>query len=165
MQAIRAFAELYKKDQNIHFVFANTGGAYTTTIHGLFKKFLPNNSYTEIKFENDIQALYYVFNFYVHTPIYDSVEAFGQTYIEALASGVPSIFTLSGVANEFIINERNAMVVSYQNSIDVYEKLIRLLGDISLRNQLVKNGRDDVEKFALDPYTKKMINFYNAVLR
>ena len=93
------------------------------------------------------------------------MEAFGQTYIEALASGVPSIFTLSGVANEFIINERNAMVVSYQNSIDVYEKLIRLLGDISLRNQLVKNGRDDVEKFALDPYTKKMINFYNAVLR
>ena len=52
----------------------------------------------------------------MHVPIDSMSEAFGQTYIEALASRVPSIFTLSGIACEFAKDRVNCLVVPYKDS-------------------------------------------------
>jgi hypothetical protein len=64
-------------------------------------------------------------------PIDDTIEAFGQTYIEALISGVPSVFTLSGVASEFIENGKNALVVDYKNSEQISVAIDQILTNIS----------------------------------
>ena len=95
-------------------------------------------------------------------PIDENCEAFGQTYVEALASGIPSIFTLSGIANEFIINERNALVVPYKNSDAIYNSCIRLLNDKTLCNSLIENGKKDVtQKFQLEQMINSLEALYN----
>jgi glycosyltransferase involved in cell wall biosynthesis len=159
---IPALARIKQEIPNAHFVFANTVGEYLPEIKRLLTEYLPETSYTEIRFESDIQALYHFFDLYIHVPIDDTVEAFGQTYVEALASGVPSIFTLSGVANEFIINERNALTVDYKNTEQIYLAAKRLITDNDLRKQLILNGKEDVKIFGLDHFIKKTIDLYTS---
>lgn len=111
---------------------------------------LPNSSYIEIPFEDDIFTLYQLFNVFVHVPIDKSVEAFGQIYVEALAAGIPSIFTMSGIAHEFIQHEENALVVDYKNSEEIYQSLVRLLESKELKKYLIKNGKKSIE--AIDDF-------------
>lgn len=157
---IPAFASLKKKYPSMHFVFANTTGEYKPIIKKMLTDTLPQNSYTEIRFENDVQAFYKLLNYYVHVPVDKTVEAFGQTYVEALAAGIPSVFTLSGIANEFIVNERNALVVEHKNSAQITESIEKLIADKNLSEQLVKNGIEDVQQFNLDVFIKKSVDIY-----
>ena len=112
---IPAFAKLLESYPNAHLVLANAKGEYVNEIKNLLSQ-IPQEHYTEISFEKNLSALYQTFHLYVHTPINAEVEAFGQTYIEALAAGIPSIFTLSGVASEFIEHKKNALVVDFCDS-------------------------------------------------
>jgi glycosyltransferase involved in cell wall biosynthesis len=80
----------------------------------------------------------------VHVPIDKYVEAFGQTYVEALAMGIPSVFTLSGIANDFIEDKRNAVVVPHCDSDAIYEAIVNILNNSNLRQNVIENGRTDV---------------------
>ncbi|MBL0274387.1 MAG: glycosyltransferase family 4 protein [Chitinophagaceae bacterium] len=122
---------------------------------------LPVNSYHEIVFEHNLFALYRLFDVYVHIPIDPELEAFGQTYVEALAAGIPSVFTNSGVAPEFIHHEKNALVVDFQNSEQVYQSILTLLNDADLRETLIRNGREDVkESFSLEKMISNLEKLY-----
>lgn len=146
---IPAFKEVLKTYPDAHLILANTNGNFKNEIKQLLKE-LPEENYTEIVFEKDIFSLYHLFDVFVHTPISVQAEAFGQTYVEALASGIPSVFTLSGVANEFIIDRKNAVVVPYANSESITNSIKLLLDDDHLRNNLTTQGKQDVmDKFAL----------------
>ena len=150
---IPAFARLLEQYPNAHLVLANAKGDYKAEIDALLGK-LPQNSYTEIVFEQDIYHLYQLFDVYVHTPVNADLEAFGQTYVEALAASVPSVFSLSGIAPEFIKNEKNALVVPFQDSEAIYQQIIQLLQNPTMAQQLTAQGKKDVqESFGL----KKMI--------
>lgn len=157
---IPAFAEILQQYPNAHLVLANAKGDYTTEIEKLLKK-LPSNTYTAIVFENDLPALYQLFDIYVHTPINPQVEAFGQTYIEALAAGIPSIFTLSGVAKEFIRHQKNAWVVPFQNSEKIAEAIQNLLQNNDLRNKIIHNGKESIQNlFNLQTMIAKLEGLY-----
>lgn len=157
---IPAFAELSKKYPNAKLVLANASGDYSNHIKLALKK-LAKESYVEIEFEQDIASLYQLLNVYVHVPIDNMVEAFGQTYIEALASGVPSVFTLSGVACEFIEHEKNALVVDYKNANQITESIERILADDNLRNRLIEKGKESIQdKFSLKLYIDKLTQLY-----
>ncbi len=157
---IPAFKKLLQTYPNAHLILANANGDYKNEV----KKFLteiPVENYTEILFENDIVALYQLFDMHIHTPINAHAEAFGQTYIEALISKIPSIFTISGVANNFIKHEKNALVVPYEDKNAIYEAMIRLLEDKNLVETLKNNGFEDVKKdFNLETYINKLENLY-----
>lgn len=122
---------------------------------------LPGDSYYEIEFEPNLFALYQLFDVFVHVPIDEELEAFGQTYVEALAAGIPSVFTLSGVAREFIQHERNALVADFQNAEHIYNAIKRILTDTVLREALQRNGIEDVKKlFTLKTMIDKLENLY-----
>ena len=140
---IPAFQKFLKENPKACLVLANASGPFHEKIVDLLKS-IPANHFILIPFEEDVAALYSVFDLYVHTPIDPICEAFGQTYVEALATGIPSIFTLSGIAEEFIVNDRNALVVKFKDSDDIYLALMRLWKDTELRNHLVVNGRQVV---------------------
>ena len=102
-----------------------------------------------------------LFDVYVHVPIDAELEAFGQTYVEALAAGIPSVFTRSGVAREFIRHEHNALLVDFQNAEQVYQAIGRLLTDAVLRDTLIKNGREDIKvPFSLETMMNKLEKLY-----
>lgn len=157
---IPAFGKLLKQYPQAHLVLANAKGDYKAQIDALLAE-LPQGSFTEISFESDIYHLYQLFDVYVHTPINKDLEAFGQTYVEALAAGIPSVFSLSGVAPEFIKHEHNALVVPFEDSEAIQEQVLRLLQDQALAQKLVAQGQADVEqKFALNNMIEALKKIY-----
>jgi glycosyltransferase involved in cell wall biosynthesis len=141
-------------------ILANASGDYKTDIQKLLAQ-LPPDSYTEILFEEQITSLYQALDVFVHTPVNDHSEAFGQTYVEALATGVPSVFTLSGVAPEFVEHCRNALLVPFKDEKAIFEAVKRLLEDEGLRNKLVQQGQEDVDRsFSLRGMISKLERLY-----
>ena len=144
---IPAFKQVLAKISSAHLVLANANGDYKQTINGLLKS-LPSDSYSIIEYENDAAALYASFDIFVHTPVDLYGESFGLIYIEALAAGKPSVFTLSGVAPEFIRDGFNAIVVDYKNEDQIFSGVMAILSNQSLATNLVMNGRNSVVKFS-----------------
>jgi glycosyltransferase involved in cell wall biosynthesis len=125
---IPAFEKLLEDYPNAKLCLFNASNRaeYAQVLKPMLKK-LPIGSYESIGFESNVYDLYSLFDLYVHTPVDTNCEAFGQTYIEALAAGVPSIFTLSGVAREFAIDEPFATIVPFRDSEAIYRAMIQLL--------------------------------------
>jgi glycosyltransferase involved in cell wall biosynthesis len=137
---ISSFHTILESYPNALLILANAKGDMKDEIDLLLSD-LPSESYLDIPFENDLFSLYQLFDVYVHVPIDKYSEAFGQTYVEALAAGIPSVFTLSGIANEFIVDRKNALVVPYKSSIDITNAVMELLSNDSLREKVIYNGR------------------------
>lgn len=157
---IPTFAKLLEKYPNAHLVLANAKGEYVNEIKKLLSN-LPKENYTEIIFEKNLSALYKTFTLYVHTPINAEVEAFGQTYVEALAAGIPSVFTLSGVAGEFIEHEKNALVVSFCDKQAIFEALHLLISDEDLQKKLIQEGKESIKNlFTLQTHLAKLEKLY-----
>ena len=140
---IPAFQKFLNENPSACLLLANASGPYHDVILELLKS-IPNDRIILIPFEEDVAALYSVFDLYIHTPIDPICEAFGQTYVEALAAGLPSIFTLSGIAAEFILHNQNALVVEFKDSEGIYLALEHLWNDNELRKRLAEKGRQDV---------------------
>jgi len=135
-------------------ILANAQGDMEDELFYQLEK-LNSDQFCTIKFEKDLYSLYQLFDVFVHVPIDKHSEAFGQTYVEALAAGIPSVFTLSGIATEFINDAENAVVVDYKNADAIYDGINLILNNPDLKNKLISNGRNDVmQKFDVI----KMIN-------
>lgn len=159
---IPAFKKILINYPDAILILANAKGDYEKTIKSQLINTLPVDSYREILFEPDFMALYKLFNVFVHAPIDNHSEAFGQIYIESLASEVPSVFTLSGIANEFIKNEYNALVATYNSDIEIYKNIIRLIKDKKLVQKLTINGLKSIQdKFEICEMIKKMEYIYS----
>jgi glycosyltransferase involved in cell wall biosynthesis len=157
---IPAFEQLLKLYPHACLVLANAGGPYHEELKALWKK-IPIENICIIPFEEDIASLYRCFDLYVHVPVDNLCEAFGQTYVEALAAGVPSVFTLSGIAPEFIKHMENAWVVDYKNSIQIYEALKTLLSSEILREQFQVRGKVSVAAFTISAMIKRLEHLYD----
>lgn len=157
--AIPAFQKLLNDYPNALLVLANTSGEYALEINKMLSR-LDKRNFVTIKHEYDFMALYHLFDFFVHVPINKHAEAFGQTYVEALAFGIPSVFTLSGIACEFIIDRQNALVVKHESSDEIYYALQTLLKDHKICQKLIIQGRTDVSRlFSLE----KMIQGFEKI--
>lgn len=151
--AVPAFRSLREKYPGACLMIANAGvGNYRQEVKGMLSG-LPQESYREIPFELDIPAFYAVADVFVHVPVDRRSEAFGQSYTESLAAGAPCVFTLSGVAPEFVVDGRNALVVPFRDSGAVYQAVLRLVEDRQLAEKLGMQGRADVlERFSFERY-------------
>lgn len=157
---IEAFAQLLKIFPNAYLILANASGSEKNIIQTQLKQQLPPDSYTEIVFEEQIQALYSIFDLFTHVPINEKVEGFGLTYIEALAAGVPSVFTLSGVANEFVKDSQNALCVPYCDAGAIERAWLLLLRDKDLREKLKLEGQNSVAMFDVRKKTDDLMQYY-----
>lgn len=159
---IPAFKRILEIYPDAMLCLANARGEYKHKVHEMLAA-LPEGRYAEIDFESDIAALYKCFDLFIHVPINEKIEAFGQIYVEALAAGIPSIFTLSGVATEFVIDRENALVVDYKNEDQIYEAMAALLRDSNLREHLIRRGRSDLDKlFTIDRMIDRLEVIYTT---
>jgi glycosyltransferase involved in cell wall biosynthesis len=146
---IPAFKEVLSKHPTAKLILANALGPYKNEVHELLKD-IPKQNYIEIAYERDMGAFYKSIDVYIHTPIDTKCEAFGQTYVEALIAKIPSVFSLSGIANEFIVNNRNAIVVPHKQIKPIIDAIELILANTEIRNTIVENGYNDVkERFQL----------------
>ncbi|MCX6312164.1 MAG: glycosyltransferase family 4 protein [Bacteroidetes bacterium] len=157
---IDAFLELRKTFPSAHLLLANASGPYESEIHKHLD-FLPKNSFTEIPFESDIFSLYQLLDVFVHVPIDEKAEAFGQIYVEAMAAGIPSIVTLSGIAHNFIKDHEHALIVPYKNSEAILQAMKELIANQELRNKLVIKARETVSnEFSIHQHVQKLEALY-----
>ena len=162
---VKAFKRVLHIYPDIHLVLMNAHGPHSERVWDELRE-LPQRSYTLIKFEEDICAAYAAFNCFIHTPVSREVEAFGQVYVEALAAGVPSIFSLSGIALDFIEDSKNALVVPGSDSEAISVALLRLLKERDLRDRLASNGKLSViERFELVSHMQELRALYLNELR
>jgi glycosyltransferase involved in cell wall biosynthesis len=125
---IPAFKDLLLQYPNAVLLLLNAFGDYEKTIMECLK-IIPESSYRLIKFEKDIAAAYHAMDVFVHVPIDEHSEAFGQIYIEALAAGVPAVFTRSGIANELYFNDSVAYIVDYKNPDQIFNAMLNIFND------------------------------------
>jgi glycosyltransferase involved in cell wall biosynthesis len=157
---IEGFRLALESNQNLHLLILNATGPYEKIREDLRSK-LPPNAWTAVKFEEDMPAAYSSMNFFVHAPIDEDSEAFGQVYIEALAAGVPSVFTLSGIAQSFIRNEDNALVIPFRDPAAICNALTKLITNPNLSTRLSENGRKSVTKeFNLSRMCSRLHSLY-----
>jgi glycosyltransferase involved in cell wall biosynthesis len=136
---IPAFHKFLESYPDSLLILANAQGPYTSEVNE-FLSSLPPDSYRKVQFEEDMGALYGSFSCFVHVPITPTAEAFGQTYIEAMASRVPMVITVSGVAHDFAVDHSNCLVVPYKDSESITERLITLKESMIDVSQLVENS-------------------------
>lgn len=156
---IPAFKKFLNPYPNAVLILANANGPDKSFLEELLKHQIPSKNYREIGFEKDLFLLYKMFDLYIHVPIDNKIEAFGQTYVESLAAGVPGIFTLSGIANDFIQDRKNALVVNYKNSDEIFDAMLTLMTNEQLKKSLINEGRNSVKQFDLPIF----INNLNAL--
>ena len=156
---IPAFEKLLDQYPNAMLILANARGPYEEEVLQLMKN-IPQKNYRLIPFENELFSLYQSFDVLVHAPINDHIEAFGQTYVEALASKTPLICTVSGVAKELIVDNFNALVVAYESSEQIFERLVQLLENKTIQKKLTKNGINSIANFQLHHMIHKLEKLY-----
>jgi len=156
---IPAFRELLQQHPGACLVIANAYGPYEPVVRGLLNT-LPEHSYVEIEFETDLAALYRLFDVFVHVPITRESEAFGQIYVEPMLCSVPCVFTLSGVAPDFVVDERNALVVPHRSVRELTEAVHRLLVDKELSARLITQGLHDAQAFSVTHMFEKLDELY-----
>jgi len=157
---IPAFKEVLKKYPNALLLLFGTQGDYELQINKLLKE-IPESSFVKVEFETEITSLYKIFDIYIHVPINESIEAFGQTYVECMASGTPIIATKSGIGKEILVHKQNSFVVPFKNTNSITEAIFILLEDKEMRDKIVSNSYSTVvENFSIKTMIQKLENLY-----
>ncbi len=157
---IPAFKFLLDEYPHAKLVLANAIGDYENEINKLLMQ-LPADSYIKINFEPNMPELFKTFDVFVHVPIDNHSEAFGQVYIEALAGGIPMVCTLSGIANECVDNLQNAIVIDYKNTNAIYKGIKLILEDNVIREKLINNAPLSVKEYTVDNKFNLLRQIYN----
>ena len=84
-----------------------------------------------------------------------------MVYIEALASRTPSIFTISGVLRELSSPEKYARIVPYQDSITIFNEMVKILEVTSLNGETVP--QEWLQQYSLDTMGKRYMNLLIGV--
>jgi glycosyltransferase involved in cell wall biosynthesis len=123
---VAAFIMLHSKFPNAHL---NLVGAPSDSYELIKSKLaqLDSSAYSINNWNSDILGFLQKIDIFVHVPIGPHDEAFGLIYLEALASGTRSIFTISGVLNELPNPEKYAVIVPHENSLAIYEAMMNLI--------------------------------------
>jgi glycosyltransferase involved in cell wall biosynthesis len=159
---IPGFQKVLIRHPRAKLILANAHGDYEGIVKQMLNS-LPKESFIEIKFEENLAALYNLFDVFVHVPIDPYVEAFGQTYVESLIVRVPSVFTMSGVAREFIKHKHNAWVVDFKNSDQIADGINEILNNSELKENLMNTGSESVQQFSLDQYLLALEKLYTSL--
>ncbi len=157
-----AFRELLKTHPDALLILANARGEYQHPLTEYIQEL--GESVRLIPFDYNTGALYRLFDIFIHVPTGKRFEAFGQIYVEALAMGIPSVFTKAGIADEIIEDEHNALVVEFQNSAQILDAIKKILDDRALQASLKENGKNTIKgKFAFTTYLEKLECLYETL--
>jgi glycosyltransferase involved in cell wall biosynthesis len=94
------------------------------------------------------------------------LEAFSLVPLEAMALGIPVIYTTAASGSEVIENGVTGFLVDPDDSEKLAEHILTLLNNPQLLAQLVKAGRETIQKrFDLQQFVNKSIYLYHKFLK
>ncbi len=91
-------------------------------------------------------------------------EGFGNSFIEAMAAGIPSIATPIGGIVDFMQDNATGVFCEVNNPKSIAEKINLLLSDDNLRQEIIKNGKALVEeKYAWSIIVAQMREIFDKI--
>ena len=89
-----------------------------------------------------------------------TTDTFGNSVLEALASGVPSIVSDEGGPQEIVESNKSGLVFARHSQKDFLDKTISLMENSSLLDQFRKNARERALEFTQENSVQKFWEFY-----
>lgn len=92
-------------------------------------------------------------------------EGMGNSFVEALAAGVPIVGTPVGGIMDIIKDEQTGLFARVDDPKDLAEKIIRLLRDKELSRRIVENGKKMVEeRFSWDIIAEQYADIFDSLV-
>ena len=161
--ALQGFKKFLVHYPNSVILLANAMDADKSELAKLIEG-IPTQNIRILEREFDMISVYACMDTLVHVPINVSVESYGLVYVEAFLSKLPTIITISGIANQIAVHEENCLVVEYQDSNQICHSLIRLREHDELRLQLGQNAFDSVSDLNMDKMDNQFRKFLQDIL-
>ncbi len=92
-------------------------------------------------------------------------EAFGNVGIEAMSVGRPVIASRVGGIPEWLDDGKTGFLIEPGNSEQIAEKVIQLLSNKKLLEQMSRNARKKAEKFSIEKHVDKLEKIYLKVIK
>ena len=104
------------------------------------------------------------FSLYKEADLYLSptrYEGFGVTFLEAMACGCPIVTSNIPVVREIVEHEKTGLLARLEDPYDFSKAINRLLNDHALRENIIKNSLQKVEKeYNKEKIFSKLLNIY-----
>ncbi len=164
VQAVEIVRQRWKKDVRLIIVGQIKrikGLRYTRRkeilYHRNIKDFVSLLGYVDL---NKLIALYNVADVYVLPSHY---EGFGMTVLEAQSCGTPVILSDSNWADE--ISGGNCLFIDPDNEVDIAEKILLMLKNSDLANELHRKGIDHAKTFSWHTTAENMLRIYTDIVK
>ena len=155
--AAEAFVKLHEEFPHATFtVIGQFSDSYTDIKQTLEK--LPLSSYQLRESTPSVSNFLSSLDAFIHVPIGIEDESFGLVYLEALASNVECIFTVSGILNELPNLEKYVSLVDYKSANGIYQALHRLLENVD--NNMLVVPEIWLSQFDLEQMSKKYVDLF-----
>jgi glycosyltransferase involved in cell wall biosynthesis len=92
-------------------------------------------------------------------------EGLGNSFLEAMAAGVPIIGTPVGGIPDFLINGETGLFCDVKNPVSIAQKITQIMDDEILRQKMIVNGKKVVqEKYDWTNIAEKMRGIFNKLI-
>lgn len=93
-------------------------------------------------------------------------EGFGNSFIEAMAAGIPVIATEEGGIVDFLFHKKTGLICGTNDPKDVALKVVMCMKDIELRQEIVENAREMVrEKYDWNLISEDMRGVFKKLVQ
>jgi len=87
-------------------------------------------------------------------------DTFGNPVVEALASGIPALVSNHGGPPEIVEDGRSGLIFNNEQPNDLQTKLLNLLGDRDLLNELKSHSRERAMQFTYEESTERFWEYF-----
>ena len=163
---LRAAAIVSSRRDDVDFIIAGEDKARTGENRLGLERMVDELELSErvriIGWADDVAELLRTFDLFVSA---SGSESFGIAIVEAMASGVPVVSTMTAGAREIIDEDKTGRLVPIGDAQALAEAICELLNDPKTRERLASNALRKVsEQFSLDRMVARTVQVYQEVL-
>ena len=150
---IKALKILTEKQKYIFYIVGD--GDYRKKLECMAKEYKLEKNVVFLGFRNDVSSILRNCHIFVNTPIWE--EGFGNTVVEAMASGLVCVCSESGGIKEIISDKTNGFLVKKNNPRQLCSVLYELINsENSFLNKISNASIKRAKKFNVENYSLRM---------
>ena len=151
---------LVEKELPVHFIIMGEG-SLRADLEAYCKKLGLQSSVTFTGFRSDIAQVFPELDALLFS---SEMEGLGTTVLDAYAAKVPVVATRAGGIPELVIENETALLADVKDHGTLAKNLEQLIYNDELRQRLIHNAHEHLQKFTKDQMAKNILGVYREVL-